>query len=120
MAFFRGGEMSARELGLYSDSLADEFPNDCDDVIATLKHLERHRGDYERIIPAMPELVAMVRARRSEKKRKIREAAERERYEADRRYWQERRLNERSSVPAEGDAAPSSNEGRGRRGGSNL
>jgi hypothetical protein len=97
MAFFRGGQMDALELGLYAEALADEFPNDDEDVIATLKHLERNRAEFERTILAMPELMGMVRARRSERKRKMREAAERAQYEACRKDWEERRMNEQSS-----------------------
>jgi hypothetical protein len=117
MAFYRGGEMSARELNLYSESLGDEFPNDGEDVIATLKHLERNRAEYERTIPAMPELVAMVRARRSERKRKIREAAEQAQHETKRKEIAEERLREQSTRTVHADIASKDDGGRG---GSNL
>ena len=95
MAYDRGGEMTAFDLVRYSTTLAAEFPDGDEDILAVLHSLRRYQEEYERIIPTLARLLTLVRRRRAERLRKEREASERE-YE--RAKWQHRREHKEAYI----------------------
>lgn len=78
----RGEVMDSVRLESYSKALGEEFAEDYDTLYVLDGLVKSRRGEYEAKIPEMGDLLEMVRDRRSERLRGIRERKAREEHAA--------------------------------------
>lgn len=74
--------MDSVRLESYSKALGEEFPEDYDTLYVLDGLVRSRRGEYEAKIPEMGDLLEMVRDRRSERLRAIRERKKRDEHAA--------------------------------------
>lgn len=82
MSLLRGEVMDSVRLESYSKALGEEFTEDYDTLYVLDGLVKSRRGEYEAKIPEMGDLLEMVRDRRLERLRALRDRKRRDEHEA--------------------------------------
>lgn len=85
MAILRGGVMDAMLLGVYSQALAEEFPDETDTMVVMNRLVRSRRGEFEAKIPELGDFMELIREERGRRMKAAREQREADEYEALRR-----------------------------------